>query len=122
MIQRFVFHPSLLRVNGLISEPSTPRSFARRVEPFGWTTLSSSCIINHEGRATDCSGVGMRIEGVIWDEDDDFERNVAHIAEHDITIDEVEDVLYDPRNRTVLSNHPGRMLTCGWTERFICVA
>ncbi len=66
----------------------------------------------------------MRIEGVIWDEDDEPEGNVAHIAEHDITIDEVEDILYDPRNRTGPSNHLGRMLTCGWTEtdRFICVA
>jgi len=32
----------------------------------------------------------MRIEGVIWDEDDDPDGNVAHIAEHDISIDEVE--------------------------------
>ncbi len=66
----------------------------------------------------------MRIEGVIWDEDDDPDGNVAHIAEHDISIDEVEDVMYDPRNRTGPSNHAGRMLTCGETEtgRFICVA
>jgi hypothetical protein len=63
----------------------------------------------------------MRIEGVIWDEDDDPDGNVAHIAEHDISIDEVEDVLYDPSNRTGPSNHEGRMLTCGYTEtgRFI---
>jgi hypothetical protein len=66
----------------------------------------------------------MKIEGVIWDEDDDPDGNVAHIAEHDITIDEVEDVLYNPRNTTGPSNHAGRMLTCGWTEtdRFICVS
>lgn len=66
----------------------------------------------------------MRIEGVIWYEDDDPDGNVAPIAEHDISIDEVEDVMYDPRNRTGPSNHAGRMLTCGETEtgRFICVA
>jgi hypothetical protein len=54
----------------------------------------------------------------------DPEGNVAHIAEHDIAIDEVEDVLYDPRNTTGPSNNAGRMLTCGWTEtgRFLCVA
>ncbi len=66
----------------------------------------------------------MHIKGVIWDEDDDPVGNVAHIAEHDISIDEVEDVLYNPRNRTGPSNHPGRMRTCGATVRgrFICVA
>ena len=66
----------------------------------------------------------MKIEGVIWDGDDDPDGNVAHIAEHDITVDEVEDVLYDPRNTTGPSNHAGRMLTSGWTEtdRFICVS
>ncbi len=66
----------------------------------------------------------MVIDGVIWDEDDDPDGNVAHIAEHEITIDEVEDVLYNPGNTTGPSNHPGRMLTCGWTEtgRFICVS
>ncbi len=66
----------------------------------------------------------MKIAGVIWDEEDDPDGNVAHIAEHDISIDEVEDVLYDPRNRTGPSNHAGRMLPCGATEtdRFLCVA
>ena len=66
----------------------------------------------------------MRVEGVIWDEDDDVDGNVAHIAEHDISVDEEEDILYDPRNVTGPSRHLGRMLTCGWTEtgRFLCVA
>ena len=66
----------------------------------------------------------MKIEGVIWDEDDDVDGNVAHIAEHDITVDAEEDVLYNPRNTTGPSNHAGRMLRCGWTEtgRFICVS
>ena len=66
----------------------------------------------------------MLIESVIWDEDDDPDGNVAHIAEHDISIDEVEDVLDNPRNRTGPSNHAGRMLTCGetGTGRFLCVA
>jgi hypothetical protein len=66
----------------------------------------------------------MRIDGVIWDEDDDPDGNVAHIAEHDISIDEVEDVLFNPLNKTGPSNHVGKMLTCGETEtgRFICVS
>ena len=66
----------------------------------------------------------MQIEQMVWDEDDDPDGNVAHIAEHGIDIDEVEDVLYNPKNRTGPSTHSGRMLTCGWTEtgRFLCVA
>jgi hypothetical protein len=66
----------------------------------------------------------LNIECVIWDEDDDPDGNVAHIAEHDITPDEVEDVLYDRTSRTTQSSHAGRLLTCGWTstDRFICVS
>ena len=66
----------------------------------------------------------MNIEAVIWDEDDDPEGNVQHIAEHDIMPDEVEDVLYDPTCRTTPSSHAGRLLTCGWTrtDRFLCVS
>ncbi len=71
-----------------------------------------------------CSGLRDDDRGVIWDEGDDPDGNVTHIAEHKISIDEVEDVLYNPRTKTGPSNHAGRMLTCGWTEtgRFICVA
>jgi hypothetical protein len=32
---------------------------------------------------------------IIWDLDDDSDGNVQHIAEHDVTADEVEEVLYD---------------------------
>jgi hypothetical protein len=49
----------------------------------------------------------MNITGVIWDEDDDPDGNVAHIAEHDITIDEVEDVLYDPGTGPARATTPG---------------
>jgi hypothetical protein len=36
---------------------------------------------------------------VIWDLDDDPEGNVQHIAEHDLTKEEVEEVLGDPERR-----------------------
>ena len=48
----------------------------------------------------------MRIEGVIWDEDDDPDGNVAHIAGHDISIDEVENVLDNPATGTASATTP----------------
>lgn len=36
----------------------------------------------------------MRIDQVLWDLDGDPDGNVQHIAEHGITVDEVEDVLH----------------------------
>ena len=40
----------------------------------------------------------MRITRIVWDLDDDLEGNVQHIAEHGLTIEEVEDVLYVARD------------------------
>lgn len=53
---------------------------------------------------------------VIWDLEDDPDGNTAHIAEHGITQDEVEDVLGDPTNDTVLSESSSLPLTFGWTS------
>lgn len=53
---------------------------------------------------------------VIWDLPDDPNGNVAHIAEHGITQDEVEDVVGNPANPTVPSDSTGRPLTFGWTS------
>jgi hypothetical protein len=36
---------------------------------------------------------------IIWDLDDDLDGNVQHIAAHDLTKDEVEEVLADPEQR-----------------------
>jgi uncharacterized DUF497 family protein len=38
----------------------------------------------------------QRIIQVVWDLDEDEEGNVAHIAEHGLTIEDVEEVLDDP--------------------------
>jgi hypothetical protein len=38
---------------------------------------------------------------VIWDLDDDPDGNVRHIAEHDLTKEEVEDALADPEARGI---------------------
>jgi len=53
---------------------------------------------------------------VVWDMPDDPDGNVAHIAEHGITQDEVEEILGDPSNPTVRSRSTGRPLTFGWTN------
>jgi hypothetical protein len=53
---------------------------------------------------------------VIWDLEDDPDGDVAHIAEHGITQDEVEEVVGTPANPTVLSDSSGRPITFGWTD------
>lgn len=60
---------------------------------------------------------------VIWDLDNDPEGNVQHIAEHDVTPDEVEEILHDRQSRTVYSASSGRPITFGWTAegRYLAV-
>lgn len=41
----------------------------------------------------------MGYSTIIWDLDDDSEGNVQHVAEHDLTKEEVEDVLANPEHR-----------------------
>lgn len=64
----------------------------------------------------------MRIARVVWDLDDDPEGNVQHIAEHGITIEEVEDVLY-AAEEVIASQSSGRPITFGETSagRYIAV-
>jgi uncharacterized DUF497 family protein len=61
---------------------------------------------------------------IVWDEDDDPKGNVQHIAEHDLTIDEVQSVLLNDRNPVTLSESSGRFMVFGetYTGRFIAVA
>ena len=57
----------------------------------------------------------MLIEGIVWDLDDDPDGNVQHIAEHGLSVDEVEDVLYVAEE--VLASHSsGRPITFGETR------
>lgn len=54
---------------------------------------------------------------VIWDLEDDPEGNYIHIViEHDVSQDEVEEVLRDPLNFTDRSHSSGRPITFGWTS------
>ena len=52
---------------------------------------------------------------IVWDPDDDPDGNVQHIAENDLTVDEVEDVLLNPDNWTLISRTSRRPITFGWT-------
>jgi hypothetical protein len=52
---------------------------------------------------------------VLWDLEDDPDGNVQHIAENDLTVEEVEDVLLNPENEVQVSRTTGRPITFGWT-------
>jgi uncharacterized DUF497 family protein len=57
----------------------------------------------------------MQIERILWDLDDDPDGNVQHIAEHGITIEEVEEVLYSAED-VIASQSSGRPMTFGETS------
>ncbi len=52
----------------------------------------------------------------IWDLQDDPLGNIRHIAEHNVTPDEVEEILNDRHSRTAYSQSSGRPITFGWTS------
>jgi uncharacterized DUF497 family protein len=58
-----------------------------------------------------------------WDESDDEDGNTAHIAEHDLTPDEVEFALFDENTAFDVSHSSGRPIAFGstGTGRFIAV-
>ena len=61
---------------------------------------------------------------IIWDDPQDLTGNVSHVAEHDISPDEVEDVLLDPDASTEVSrSSPERSITFGETAtgRYLAV-
>jgi hypothetical protein len=60
---------------------------------------------------------------LIWDLDDDPDGNVAHIAEHGLTRDEVASAFRDPHRWTTECQSSGRPLTFGMTDtgRYIAV-
>ena len=57
----------------------------------------------------------MQISRIVWDLDDDPDGNVQHIAEHGISTEEVEDVLY-AATEVVASESSGRPTTFGETS------
>jgi len=53
------------------------------------------------------------IKGLLWDE-----HNVAHIGRHDVTPEEVEEVVFANTNLVELAedHRPGRLSIFGWTH------
>ena len=60
---------------------------------------------------------------ILWDLGDDPDGNVQHIAEHGITVEDVEEVLADPDSSTDVSKSSGRSITFGETAdgRYLAV-
>ena len=60
---------------------------------------------------------------VIWDLEDDPKGNVQHILEHDVSQEEVEEVLDAYYDATAVSRSSGNPITFGWTStgRYLAV-
>jgi uncharacterized DUF497 family protein len=56
----------------------------------------------------------MKFVQVIWDDDDQPDGNVQHIAEHGLTIEDVEHVFENPTEE-VISGSTGRPCCFGYT-------
>ncbi len=56
----------------------------------------------------------MRITQIVWDLDEDPDGNVQHIAEHDLSLEEVEEVLY-AADEVMASQSSGRPIVFGET-------
>src|SRR5947209_16891068 len=60
---------------------------------------------------------------IIWDLPDDAEGNVQYLLEHDVSIEEAEEVLLDPRSSRAVSRSSGLPTAFGWTStgRYLAV-
>lgn len=53
---------------------------------------------------------------VIWDLQDEPQGNLRYVAEHDVTADEVEEVLENHFNDAAVSTSSANPITFGWTS------
>jgi len=53
---------------------------------------------------------------IIWDLPDEPEGNVQHLRQHDVTIEEAEEILLDPRSSRAISRSSGLPTAFGWTS------
>lgn len=60
---------------------------------------------------------------IIWDLADDVDGNVHHVRVHDVTIEEVEEVLLNPQSSRTVSRTSGLPTVFGWTSsgRYLAV-
>ena len=66
-------------------------------------------------KAPGCEKTGMHAT-IIWDLEDDPDGNVQHLHQHDVTIDEAEEVLLDPNSSRAVSRTSGLPTAFGWTS------
>lgn len=59
---------------------------------------------------------------LIWDLPEDPDGNVAHIAEHGLTQEDVSSVMSNRENPTTESDSSGRPITFGWTDSGLYIA
>jgi len=52
---------------------------------------------------------------IIWDLEDEMDGNVQHLREHDVTIEEAEEVLLNPESSRAPSRTSGLPTAFGWT-------
>ena len=53
---------------------------------------------------------------IVWDLEDDPDGNVHHLREHDVTIEEAEEVLLDAQSSRAVSRSSGLPTAFGWTS------
>ena len=58
----------------------------------------------------------MPFDSIIWDLDDEPEGNVQHLLEHDVSVQEAEEVLLSRESRTERSRLHDSWSTFGWTS------
>lgn len=60
---------------------------------------------------------------LVWDLNEDPDGNVQHIAEHDVSKEEVEEILFCDLHNTVESRSSDRYITFGYTSegRYLAV-
>jgi uncharacterized DUF497 family protein len=96
-----------------VIENSVPARMGGSARPMGWTGHQYFVRMQQAGSYSEARVIDAEI---VWDLDDDPEGNVQHIAEHGVTVEEVEDVLYGSRTRTGRSRSSGRPQAFGWTS------
>jgi uncharacterized DUF497 family protein len=52
---------------------------------------------------------------VVWDDPDEPDSNAAHVAEHGLTLEEVDEILLDDSIPVAMSRSTGRPCKFGWT-------
>ncbi len=53
---------------------------------------------------------------IIWDLEDDPDGNVQHLRQHDVSIEEAEEVLLNPHSSRAVSRSSGLPTAFGWTS------